>query len=395
MLKRTDGKGGNFSYTDAEKTMWENDRDAYLAYRRSLEQKMQGRFGITQRGSPLLRSAKKQYTADMRERLKEKPEIMEYLLPDFPPLCKRLTPGPGYLEALTDPKVNVIPTAISHIDERGIITTDGVHHPVDAIVCATGFMTSPGARGFPIYGRDGVNLRERYLDRPESYLGLCTDGFPNFFQSLGPNSFAGAGNLLIQIEYIHKYVGQILTKFARGNLGVIEPKKRVVQNFTNFCEKYFKRTVFSEACNSWYKTAPAGATPEERAKSRVTALWPGSSVHAVRTLEHVRWEDFEMQEFDGNEFGWFGNGWTIAEKDPETNVDDLTFYLDNTTLLKPERPPVGDSKTDNTPNGHARVDSHVLPTENTCFNDVFGKDGPSKIESAEVPTGNQNTGLTV
>lgn len=333
--RRTDGKGGNPSYTIEEMELWDNNRDAYLEYRRGLELQMQSRIAITFSGSPQQAEAYARFTADMKRRLQNKPEIIEHLIPTFSPLCKRLTPGPGYLEALTSPKVNVIPTAISHVDERGIFTIDGVHRPVEAIVCATGFQTSPGARGFPIYGREGINLRERYAQRPETYLGLCTGKFPNFFQSLGPNGFQGAGNLLIMIEATHSYVGQILEKMAYENVGIIEPKGKSVDAFTNYCEEYFQRTVYVEECDSWYKSAPPGSSREEKRRGRVTAIWPGSSLHAVRTLRSVRWEDFNMQSYDGNDFGWFGNGTTAAERNPTPeNIKDFTWYLDSTNILK-------------------------------------------------------------
>ncbi|KAM0438599.1 hypothetical protein ACHAPT_001351 [Fusarium lateritium] len=333
--RRTNGKGGNFSYTDEEKTLWGNDREAYLTYRRSLEFQIQTRVGITYSGSPQQADARARFTADMQRRLQKKPDLANHLIPTFSPLCKRLTPGPGYLEALTSSKVNVIPTAISHVDQRGIFTTDGVHHPVDAIVCATGFQTSAGNRGFPIYGRDGTNLRERFQQRPETYLGLCTDRFPNFFQSLGPNAFQGAGNLLIMIESIHHYVGQILQKMAYGNVAIIEPKSASVQAFSNHCEEHFKRTVYVEECDSWYKSSPPNATQEERRRGRVTALWPGSSLHAIQTLKNVRWEDFDMRNYDGNDFGWFGNGLTVAEKDPSVEeIESFTYYLSQTNILR-------------------------------------------------------------
>lgn len=162
---------------------------------------------------------------------------------------------------------------------------------MNAIVCATGFQTSPAARGFPIYGREGVNLRERYAQRPETYLGLCTDKFPNFFQSLGPNGFQGASNLLIMIEATHSYVRQILENLAYENVGIIEPRRQSVDAFTNYCEDYFQRTVYVEECDSRYKSAPPGTSREERRRGRVTAIGPGSSLHAVRTLRSVRWED--------------------------------------------------------------------------------------------------------
>lgn len=330
---RTDGKGGNFAYTDAEKEAWRTNPASYIQYRKELEVEMQTLYSKSQRGSELQTSARAQYTADMEYRLKLKPELLTDLLPDFPPLCKRLSPGPGYLEALTESKVSLITTAITAVDETGIRTSCGTHRPVDAIICATGFETNPGG-GFPILGLNGVNLRDKYSHRPETYLGLATDGFPNFFQSLGPNSFQGAGNLLIMIEQLHSYVADIIARMAYDNIGLVEPKRTQVEAFTNFCEKYFERTVYSADCASWYKTSPPGGISlEERKKGRVTALWPGSSLHYLKTLEEVRWEDFELKPYDGNGFGWFGNGWTVGERKQQVDGAALTSYLDYTELL--------------------------------------------------------------
>lgn len=145
---RTGGQGGNFAYTEEEKQAWRRDPESYVRYRKQLETDLQMLWAKSQRGSKTQENARVQITADMQRRLNAKPELLDLLLPDFPPLCKRLTPGPGYLEALTSPKVNVIDTAITRVDQTGIITTDGVHHPVDAIVCATGFETDPSG-GWP------------------------------------------------------------------------------------------------------------------------------------------------------------------------------------------------------------------------------------------------------
>lgn len=332
LASRTGNKGGNFEYNEEEKEAWRADPASYVQYRKGLELEMQTLYAKSQRGSDLQTKARTQYRADMERRLKEKPELLEHLLPDFPPLCKRLTPGPGYLEALTSPKVEVIPTSITHIDETGILTSDGKHRPVDAIVCATGFATDPSG-GFPIIGRHGLNLRHKYAERPATYLGMCTNGFPNFFQSLGPNSFQGAGNLLIMMEQIHAYVAEILGRMAHDNIGLVEPKHRQVESFTQYAERYFERTVYSDECISWYKSSPPGSSLAEQKRGRVTALWPGSSLHALKALEKVRWEDYETQPYDGNEFGWFGNGWTVGEKAQTIDQDAVTWYLNKTEFL--------------------------------------------------------------
>jgi cation diffusion facilitator CzcD-associated flavoprotein CzcO len=336
---RNNGQDGNFEYTQEEIETWTKDPDAYIKYRKALEVGMQGGFAVTHRGTKEHEDAWVAFNADMKKRLEKKKEIAEHLIPEFPPLCKRLTPGPGYLEALVEDNVAVIPTRISHVDATGITTTDGVHRAVDSIICATGFDTSYRGR-FPIYGRGGVNLRERYNKRQETYLSLAVDDFPNFFQSLGPNAGLGNGSLLVVIEAVCLYVAQILEKMAKGNVKTIEPKQKAVQNFTNYCDAFFKRTVFSAECGSWYKSAPPNATEEERKQGRVTALWPGSSIHAARTLEKVRFEDFEMTTVDDNEFGWIGDGWSAAER--ANDAEGLSWYINNTTFthhpLKNEKP---------------------------------------------------------
>ncbi|KAL6404485.1 hypothetical protein AUP68_13878 [Ilyonectria robusta] len=318
--QRNAGRDGNFSYSDEEKHEWNEDRESYVKYRKELEVEMQGTYAVTHYGSKEHEMAKAIFDQTMRERLQKRPEIMQHLVPDFPPLCKRLTPGPGYLEALTA-DVNVIPAKISHIDETGITTIDGKHRAVDVIVCATGFDVSYQGR-FPIIGRNGVDLQQRYRGRPESYLGLC---------SLGPNSGLGNGNLLVVIEAIHLYIGQILERLSAGHIRSLEPKQNEVKNFTEYCDAYFKRTVFSAECSSWYKSVPQGASLENKGQARVTALWPGSSLHAIKALKKVRWEDFEVQYRDANRFGWFGDGWTVAER--SRDLEGLTWYLNNTKFL--------------------------------------------------------------
>jgi hypothetical protein len=329
--ERNDGKDGNFTFTDEEKALWRSDPEAYIKYRKALECGMQGGYAVTHRGTTEHQAARKAFDADMRARLTKKPEVAEHLIPNFPPLCKRLTPGPGYLEALTDDKCNVIAQGITRIDATGIWTPDGVHRPVDAIVCATGFDTSFQGR-FPIIGQHGKNLQDRYRVRAETYLSIGVDGFPNYFQSLGPNAGVGNGNLIIIIEALAQYLGQILQRLATGNTLTVQPKASAVQNFTNYCDAYFRRTVFSAECNSWYKSSPPGTSPEERKRGRISAIWPGSSVHAVKALERVRWEDWEMTTVDGNEFGWFGDGWAVAER--VGDQEGLSWYLNGTGFVE-------------------------------------------------------------
>jgi cation diffusion facilitator CzcD-associated flavoprotein CzcO len=83
--------------------------------------------------------------------------------------------GPGYLEAFTQSNVSFTTSPITRITATGILTADGTHHAVDAIVCATGFDVSHRPP-FSLIGLDNVDLR-----------GYSKDEFPGYFSVAGPH----------------------------------------------------------------------------------------------------------------------------------------------------------------------------------------------------------------
>ena len=192
-------------------------------------------------------------------------------MPSFPPGCRRLTPGPGYLEALSADNVNVISETIVQATPDGLVTSDGKHRKADTIICATGFDTSFTGR-FPIIGESGVSLSEKWKEIPSTYLSVATDDFPNYFIYLGPASGLGTGNLLILLERQAEYFIECVKKMQLDSIVAMSPKKSAVDRFVAHSDKYFKeRTIFSLPCRSWYK----GGTVD----GRVNALWPGNTFH--------------------------------------------------------------------------------------------------------------------
>lgn len=75
----------------------------------------------------------------MEEKLAHRPDILEALMPEWTPGCRRLTPGPGYLEACCEKNVDYVSTPIKRVHEDSIETIDGKIRKVDIIICATGF----------------------------------------------------------------------------------------------------------------------------------------------------------------------------------------------------------------------------------------------------------------
>ncbi|KAI9372301.1 hypothetical protein BJX61DRAFT_542852 [Aspergillus egyptiacus] len=306
----------NFSFTPEEIEAFKKDHSVYQKFRKEIEKELQSVHGATLIGTPEQLGTTEVFTENMKRRLRNKPALVDDLLPSFPPICRRLTPGPGYLEALTDDKVDVISCPIVKIVEDGIITEDGKHHPTDVVVCATGFDTTFTPR-FPIIGQNGLSLAERWAPTPENYLSLAVDGFPNYFTCLGPNAALGEGNLLLLVEKVVDYITYCLDKMQRDNIRSMNVRKEAVERFRRHCDQYFSRTVFSLKCRSWYK----GGSMD----GRIVALWPGSSLHAMKALGYPRWEDWTYEYVNDNPNGWIGDGWAEDERNKIINVD----YLDD------------------------------------------------------------------
>jgi len=98
----------------------------------------------------------------------------------------RLTPGHGYLEALSSNNVSVRKDEISEVVADGIKMKDNTIIPLDCIVCATGFDTSYRP-AFPLLGKKGKDLRTEWATNPRSYLSIAAQDFPNYFSEFFPH----------------------------------------------------------------------------------------------------------------------------------------------------------------------------------------------------------------
>ncbi|CAK7206047.1 hypothetical protein SEUCBS139899_008830 [Sporothrix eucalyptigena] len=317
-------------YSEEDKTARLADPEAYLQFRKSIEAKYWHRFATIFKDAPANVTIREQFTKTMIERVQKKPELLNDLIPEFSPNCRRLTPGPGYLEALTEDNVDYIRTPIVRFTETGIETADGKHREVDAIICATGADTTQTvlAPPFPVRGTDGKILTEVYRARghPYTYLGTATPGFPNLFYILGPNSSGPSGTVPYSVETQTTHIAKILRKISLEGVKSMAPAASAADEFEEWATAFFAQTVFSEPCRSWYNAGNPGGF--------ISGMWPGSTAHLTAIRREPRWEDYEYTYLTDNNsgkgapknrFAWyFGNGWTKKEKDPNT---DLVGYL--------------------------------------------------------------------
>ncbi|GBE88396.1 Putative sterigmatocystin biosynthesis monooxygenase [Sparassis crispa] len=326
LLKR-DPTAENYTFCEEDKETFK-DPVYYKQFRHELESDLNSNHSSTLRGTESQLAARTIFADNMRKKLAKKPWIADHLIPDFSVACRRLTPGPGYLEAVSQDNVDFVTTHIKQITPTGIETVDGKHDDLDIIICATGYDTSFQLE-FPIIGRDGTDIRDKWSPHPVTYLTLCVDGFPNWFFSLGPNSGVGSGSLLVLIERQVEYAVEVVKKLQREWLKSIEVKREALEDFDEYLEHYFPKTVYSDKCRSWYKMG--------QEEGRVVGLYPGSCLHAVRAIKHPRWEDYTYEAVNGikNRLYWLGDGQTYNEK---TMTGDMAWYLNEDEVDIPPVP---------------------------------------------------------
>ena len=295
------------------------DPDEYLKFRKDYESKFYRRFDAILRGSDLNVKLREAFVSSMTKRVKDKPELLRYLIPTFSPNCRRLTPGPGYLEALTQPNVDFVPTPIARITTDGIVTVDGVERKVDAIICCT------GANGdmlplFPVTVPDHGSLQDAWTPDPYTYAGVGTPSFPNLLFIQGPNATGHSGTVPNQIETQVTYIAQLLRKVAQQAIKTFAPSKGAADDFLAYSDAFFARTVWTEDCKSWANGGRPGA--------RIHGHWPGSASHLNVFRRNPRWEDWEWtyRSNNQNRFAYLGNGRTIKEDFSDPNAD-LVPYL--------------------------------------------------------------------
>ncbi|THC98097.1 hypothetical protein EYZ11_002449 [Aspergillus tanneri] len=295
------------------------DSERYQQYRKSIEQGYFSRFGAIFKNSPENLEQREKWTQLMLGRVIDKPELGDLIIPDFPPNCRRPTPGPGYLEALTKPNVSYIQTPIQRFTSTGIVTVDGQERPVDVVICATGANVDH-APPFSIIA-DGIDLKTAWKHDglwgfPYNYLGVATPGFPNLLWIGGPHSTGHGGSVPNSLENQITYIAKILRKIRSQGIQSLAPSKQAADDFIEYCDRFYPRTVWTgnddstpgqKNCRSWYNGGRPGG--------RIHGLFPGSAAHLNYLRRDPRWEDWEYTYTNpsGNRFAYFGNGWTTRE----------------------------------------------------------------------------------
>ncbi|MDL5158541.1 flavin-containing monooxygenase [Actinomycetospora termitidis] len=155
------------------------------------------------------------------------PGTADALKPWYRQMCKRPTFSDAYLQAFNRPNVTLLDTrgaGVERLTADGLVV-DGVEHPVDTIVLATGFElgADPATRaGVDIRGRGGLPLAEYWADGLRTFHGWVSRGFPNLFH-LGSTQNAASPNFAHVLEVQAEHVAGVVAEAQRRGDVLVEP----------------------------------------------------------------------------------------------------------------------------------------------------------------------------
>lgn len=303
--------------TTDQRESFKKDTASLVNQAKAIEGKLNNALGLKAMMASSAESAtvREYFTKRMREHIR-KDEIFEQLLPEFPVGCRRLTPGNPYMRAIQEPNVTLHRCAVTEITPKGLIGADGVEIEVDTIVCATGFDVSYRPR-YPVVGRNGTSLQDKWAVIPEGYLGLAVPEMPNYFVFQGPNFPVSNGSVMGPLQSVGHYIVQVIQKMQKENLHSICPKQDVADAFNEHAQTWIVGTAWAEqTCRSWYKNNKTG---------RVNSIWPGSSLHYCEITAAPRFEDYEIRYANKhNMWSWMRLGFT---KNQMSEGGDLSPYI--------------------------------------------------------------------
>jgi cation diffusion facilitator CzcD-associated flavoprotein CzcO len=195
-----------------------------------------------------------------------RPELREWASPAYPFACKRPVGSTDLYPSLLRDNVQLVPRAVTSVTETGVVDSDGVEHPADILVMATGFQPWNFLKNFNLVGRYGRTIGGVWGDEPEAFLGMQVAGFPNFFIMYGPNTNYMCVTFMLerQAEYITRAVKRLI----RTKATAIDVRRGVMDFYNRRVTIALSKKTLEGDCSNYYHSASG--------KNVVTWPWWGS-----------------------------------------------------------------------------------------------------------------------
>jgi 4-hydroxyacetophenone monooxygenase len=224
----------------------------------------------------------------IKTELGDRTDLLDKVVPDYPPFGKRLLMDNGWYRMLRNPKVTLVDSSIERIDGDAVVTRDGERHAGDVLLIATGFNVLQFLSTYDLVGRSGRNLRDVWgADDATAYLGTVVPDFPNFFTLYGPNLQPGHGGSFIFVAEMQvRYTMQMIDAMARRDLGAVECRPDVH-------DRYIEKVDATHENMVW--THPGMSTYYRNSRGRVVVNSPYRNVDFFEMTKEVDLDDYIVE----------------------------------------------------------------------------------------------------
>ena len=232
------------------------------------------------------------FTEYVISELGDRQDLLEQVLPDYPPFAKRMLLDNGWYRALRRGNVRLIPHNLSEVQHSKLIAQNGDAVAADILVLATGFKASEILSSYEVIGRDGRVLSEFWeKDNASAYLGTTVPGFPNFFILLGPNVGSGHGGSMIRnIECQTRYTTSVLEQMFDKKAATSEVRPEVYQNYSKKIDEAHERMVWTHpGVDNWYRNS----------RGRVVVITPWRNDAFWRMTRQANPDEYDFGEKRG------------------------------------------------------------------------------------------------
>ncbi|GAA5063761.1 flavin-containing monooxygenase [Nocardia callitridis] len=193
------------------------------------------------------------FTRYITEQVGDRKDLLDKVIPDYPPFGKRILLDNGWYATLRKDNVDLIDRSVAAVRPEGLVDDQGVRTDVDVIVWATGFDAARFVSSMDVRGIGGLSLRQAWNDDdPKAYLGVSVPEFPNFFMLGGPNSFPGSGSFMFFMEVQMRYIRGLLTEMFRNGIKALDATTEANRAYNELVDATHARTVWTHRGMSTY-----------------------------------------------------------------------------------------------------------------------------------------------
>ncbi len=237
-------------------------------------------------------SHRKGLTRYIESELATRPDLIEKVLPTYPPFGKRMLLDNAWFRTLAREHVELVTDSVASVQPHGVTTTAGTHYDADVLIWATGFDVIHFLAPMEILGREEQRLHDVWQgDDARAFLGTTVPGFPNFFCLYGPNTqFGHGGSLISVVERQVHYVVSLLQMMFEKDAGTVEVRSAVHDAYNARVDAAHENMVWTHRGMSTYY---------RNAKGRVVVNNPFRIVDMWKWTERANAADYVLEPREG------------------------------------------------------------------------------------------------